>query len=382
MTTDIRVLHVDDEPDLVDVAADFLERNEDRMVVRTATSVEEGLKALDDADFDCLVSDYDMPGLNGIEFLGEVREMYASLPFILYTGKGSEEIASEAIAAGVTDYLQKGRGTDQYTVLANRIVNAVTASRTEAQLEETLARVADSIYSLDTEWRFTSVNEQAEQLLERDEEDLLGEIIWEAFPEAAGGIVEEHYRTAMEAQATVSFEYYYKPLDVWVDVNVYPSETGLTIYFLDISDRKKQEQARRESQAYFEALVEHSTDVITVIGTEGTITYESPAVERVLGYETEELVGRNGFEFIHTGDHGRVQAALAELREAPSNETVSVQFRFQHADGSWIWLESVGSKQEAGPVEGYVLNSRDVTERKDPDGEPGGSPEQLRISGW
>ncbi|MFB6281060.1 MAG: response regulator, partial [Haloferacaceae archaeon] len=100
----IRILHVDDEPDFADLAASFLERENDRFVVETATSASDGLDRLADDRFDCIVSDYDMPGRNGIEFLETVREDHPELPFVLYTGKGSEEVASDAISAGVTDY--------------------------------------------------------------------------------------------------------------------------------------------------------------------------------------------------------------------------------------------------------------------------------------
>lgn len=121
----INVLHVDDDTDLTELITIHLEREDDRITVHTAESVNEGLDRIPDWNIDCLVSDYEMPGKNGIEFLKIVREDYPNLPFILYTGKGSEEIASTAISAGVTDYLQKTIGTDQYTILANRITNAV-----------------------------------------------------------------------------------------------------------------------------------------------------------------------------------------------------------------------------------------------------------------
>ena len=132
----IRVLHVDDEPGFSELAAEFLERQDDRFVVETATDAGEGRDRLADADFDCVVSDYDMPGTNGIEFLTAVREAHPDLPFILFTGQGSENIASDAISAGVTDYLQKGSGTDQYELLANRITNAVSQVRAERRLDE------------------------------------------------------------------------------------------------------------------------------------------------------------------------------------------------------------------------------------------------------
>lgn len=104
----IRILHVDDEPDFAEMTATFLEREDDRFDVEIATSPNEGLNHLKLESFDCIVSDYNMPTRDGIEFLKDVRDDHPDLPFILYTGKGSEEIASDAISAGVTDYLQKG----------------------------------------------------------------------------------------------------------------------------------------------------------------------------------------------------------------------------------------------------------------------------------
>ena len=100
---EIRVLHVDDEPDFVEMASTFLERADDRLRVDTATSAASGLDHLADEAVDCVISDYDMPDKNGIELLESVREDRPDMPFVLFTGKGSEEIASDAISAGVTD---------------------------------------------------------------------------------------------------------------------------------------------------------------------------------------------------------------------------------------------------------------------------------------
>ena len=132
----IHVLHVDDEPDLTQLVAEFLEREDDRLTVDTATSVSEGLDRVAEEHFDCVVSDYAMPGQNGIEFLETLREEHSDLPFILYTGKGSEEVASDALSAGATDYLQKRTGTEQYELLANRILNAVDQYRARRRATE------------------------------------------------------------------------------------------------------------------------------------------------------------------------------------------------------------------------------------------------------
>mgnify|MGYP005853341811 CR=1 FL=1 len=135
MEQSIQVLYVDDDPSLLDLTTEFLEREDKRFDVKTATSPDEGLDQIGDRLPDCIISDYDMPDTDGIEFLQAIRETHPNLPFILYTGKGSEEVASDAISAGVTDYLQKRSGTDQYKLLANRITNAVCQLRTEQQLQ-------------------------------------------------------------------------------------------------------------------------------------------------------------------------------------------------------------------------------------------------------
>ena len=125
----IRVLHVDDDPAFGALTERLLEREDDRLRVTSVTDADAGLEALDSGTFDCVVSDYDMPGTDGLAFLEAVRDRDAEIPFVLFTGQGNERVAGKAISAGVTDYLQKDGGEDQYAVLANRVTNAVAAYR-------------------------------------------------------------------------------------------------------------------------------------------------------------------------------------------------------------------------------------------------------------
>ncbi|WP_420182661.1 response regulator [Haloarcula sp. KBTZ06] len=133
------VLHVDDDPQVGELVEMYLERINDHFNVVTKTSAVAALDFLRTEQVDCIVSDYDMPNTDGLEFLELVREQYQDIPFILFTGKGSEEIASEAIASGVTDYMQKGGRSDTYDVLANRIENAVEQHRTEQRFWNALS---------------------------------------------------------------------------------------------------------------------------------------------------------------------------------------------------------------------------------------------------
>ncbi|MFB6146831.1 MAG: response regulator, partial [Halobacteriaceae archaeon] len=173
--TPIRVLYVDDEPGFADLSVEYLERANDRIEGTAVQRAAAGLERLEAERFDCIVSDYEMPGRNGIEFLEAVRTDHPELPFILHTGKGSEDIASEAISAGVTDYLQKRGGTDQYAVLANRIENAVdghqAAMRAEwrrYRLEQVMQTVHASVVQVDPDGEIGVANDRAEAVLGRD----------------------------------------------------------------------------------------------------------------------------------------------------------------------------------------------------------------------
>ena len=172
----IRVLHVDDDPAFAELVVAFLERDSDRITVDTAADADSGFKRLVDGDYDCVVSDYEMPGTDGIEFLRQVRAVLPTIPFILFTGKGSETIASEAVAADVSGYLQK-EGTETFELLRNRIENEVDDHRITAsyrEYETVIQSLSDPVYVLDAQGRFTDVNDAFLDLVGYDEETVIG----------------------------------------------------------------------------------------------------------------------------------------------------------------------------------------------------------------
>ncbi len=118
----------------------------------------------------------------------------------------------------------------------------------------------------------------------------------------------------------------------------------------------------RRNEAKFRALTVNAQDIITIIARDGTIRFESPSVERVLGYAPEDLVGRNAFEFVHPDD---AAATIERFGAALEGEVISTEFRFRHKDGSYRWLEAIGSQQSDEAVTGgLVVNSRDITHRR------------------
>ena len=278
---EIAVLHVDDEPELSELAATYLEQENERLTVETATNADDALDRLAATEFDCVVSDYDMPGRNGIELLELVRERFQDLPFILYTGKGSEEIASEAISAGVTEYLQKETGTGQYAVLANRISNAVSKHRSHTALNGSRKRLSLfieqsplGVLEYDEDFEIVGLNATGEQILGYTEAELTGRT-WEALvtaesyehvdavtdklSEAQGGYhsIDENVRKDGER---IVCEWYNR---VITDDN--DEVVAVFSLFQDITERVERERALTRSKQKFETVFEHANDAIFIL---------------------------------------------------------------------------------------------------------------------
>lgn len=116
---------------------------------------------------------------------------------------------------------------------------------------------------------------------------------------------------------------------------------------------------------WFASLIEHSNDLITVVDTDDTIQYQSPSAERVIGYPPEELVGDSFRSFVHPDDTETIRETFGAVDTVNARSVSRVEYRFRRGDGSWAWLESTVSTQSADAIDGLVINSRDVTPRKE-----------------
>jgi PAS domain S-box-containing protein len=309
----IRVLCVDDEPGLGDVVSRYLERVNDDLVAEVETSASDALDRLDREEFDCIVSDHDMPGQNGLEFLRNVRVERPNLPFILFTGKGSEEIASDAVSAGVTDYLQKETGTEQYTVLANRVERAVEESRAKTALQERERQLSTLISNLPgiayrcrtTEgWPMTFVSEGADELLGYSTRELeRGTVDYETdviHPDDRAGV---RQRVETRIRAGEPFEVTYrartKDGDVrWLwergrAVETNGDEVSLEGFITDITERKTREREAQAVKKRYRSLFEAAPDALVLADAEtGEIVDVNDAAEDLFGRSATDLIGR------------------------------------------------------------------------------------------
>ncbi|MFW5953474.1 MAG: response regulator, partial [Candidatus Natronoplasma sp.] len=188
MNGSIKVLHVDDEPALLDQAKIFLEKEEEKLDVTTAQSPRKALELLEKEDFDVIVSDYQMPDMDGLEFLEEVREERESdIPFIIFTGKGREEVAMEALNLGADRYLQKGGDPKaQFGVLADAIMQEYgyfeknrELERSEREKSKILDSTAELIVYQNEKHEVLWANQAASDSVDEEPEDLEGRKCYE-----------------------------------------------------------------------------------------------------------------------------------------------------------------------------------------------------------
>jgi PAS domain S-box-containing protein len=171
-----RILHLDDDEPFLSLTEEFLSRGLSKTEILTTTCVEQARAWLNEYQIDCVVSDYEMPEADGLTFLQTVRDHDTDLPFILYTGKGSEEIASRAVNAGVTGYLQKG-GAEQHRRLSNRVEHAINEYRSQIESERystVLDALGYPVYVVGADGCFEYINQEFVELVGYDRETLIG----------------------------------------------------------------------------------------------------------------------------------------------------------------------------------------------------------------
>ncbi|WP_225334573.1 PAS domain-containing sensor histidine kinase [Halomicrobium urmianum] len=231
----------------------------------------------------------------------------------------------------------------------------------ETELSEILGRISDAFCALDAEWRFTHLNERAADVMRRSREELRGRVLWDVLADDAGDAFRERFHEAMDTQEPVSFEVSTEEPDAWLEVNAYPSETGLSVYFRDVTERIERE---RELIRY-ETIVETINDGIYVKDDDGRFTMVNDAYAELTGYDREELLGEHASLVV---DEDAIDQSRA-IRAAADGEdelNPSMEASILRADGSTVPAEGTlstyttdeGDRKQVGVV-------RDISERKE-----------------
>ena len=136
------------------------------------------------------------------------------------------------------------------------------AEQIGARLVPRFEHVTDAFYTLDRDWRYTYLNPEAVRMQGKSRSAMLGKVVWDVFPEAVGSEFDVQFRRAVETGDVASFESYYEPLDMSFEVRAFPSEDGLAVYFLDVSQKRAAERALAASEQRYRALFERAGDAI------------------------------------------------------------------------------------------------------------------------
>lgn len=177
--------------------------------------------------------------------------------------------------------------------------------RTLAQrLLDTLESIDSAFYMLDREWRFVFLNAEAERLLRRRRQELLGTIVWEEFSEAVGTPFHREFLHAVEEGVTVTVEEYYPPLECWFEVRAHPTPDGLAVYFRDVTRRHDAERRLRQQATLLDA----AQDAILVRGLDHRVRYWNRGAERLYGWSAEEALGRSVEDLLYADPTGFRQA--------------------------------------------------------------------------
>jgi PAS domain S-box-containing protein len=330
--TMISVLYVDDEPDLLEIAQLFLEQSGEFRVV-TCTSAEEALDSPTLRSYDAIISDYQMPGMDGITFLKAVRERFGNIPFLLFTGRGREEVVIDAINNGADSYIQKGGDpTVQYAELAHKIRQAVRREKAEATLEEQEQRVhdlqnaSDLIHSLAPNGHFLFVNKKWQDTLGYREEDLADLTLFDILHDENREHGRDIFLRVTAGENVGIIDVVFKTRDgkkVYAEgLSTCKMTDGKPQYtrgvFKDVTERKQMEAALAENRDYLDQIYSSVQGGIVVIDAK---THEiidlNPAAERMMGTTRDQIVSRICHQFICPSEKGR--CPITDLHQAVDN---------------------------------------------------------------
>ncbi len=298
----IALLLVDDEPALLEVARLFLERSGD-ITVTPAESPEDAFALLKENPFDVIVSDFEMPGMNGIELLKTIRLAGNSIPFIIFTGKGREQIVIEALNQGADFYLQKGGDPrSQFAELSHKVKRAVAQRKSELALrqsEERFRLLAEngtdmiSCHTLDGTYRYASP--ACEHLLGYQPEELVGHAAFVFIHPDDIPKVRRSAEVILASAPPSLITYRIRRKDgefCWIEstyrlVDLPGHGQEIQVSSRDISARKI-----AEDQAWFQAeLLDHIGQAVVVIDSEGTIVSWNRGAEELYGWKADEVRG-------------------------------------------------------------------------------------------
>jgi len=391
----VSILYVDDEEILLDLAKTFLERM-DAFSVRKASSASEALSLLESSPYDVIVSDYQMPETDGIEFLKRVRANYPEVPFILFTGRGREEVVIQAINNGATFYIQKGGDpTAQFMELAHKIRQAVSRVRAERELsrnslalrqQERVIKEGETFYRtvfentgtammvIEEDLTISLVNAECERLIGYRNGEIKGEKQWMGFISAEDRkkILSWHRTRCKNGRNTPLCREFTivsrsgERRRVYATLAFIPGTRTSVASLVDITERVLMKDALKHAETLHRTIFEISPDPIAITDLEGNLVRASLSALELFGLESEdEAIGKPLFNWIAPEVRDQLrERILAFIRVSPAPAS-SLLYPLIRKDGTRFYAEISSSvlRGSGGKPEGMISVLRDATDR-------------------
>ncbi len=266
--------------------------------------------------------------------------------------------------------IQKDDRGNPLSVLS--VVEDVSARRRQEQEHRALADrlatslecMSDAFFLLDTDWRFSYLNSEAERVLQRSADDLLGQKVWDLFPQAVQARFYPEYTGAMADGRSRHFESYFAPLEDWFEVNAYPSPEGLAVYFRVITERKRLHAELAEAEERFRYVTRATADAVWDWKLESDLVWWSDGLKTLFGYDPEavEPDSRSWTSRLHPDDRERVLDDIHRAIADRSRNWVQT-YRFRRHDGSYALVEHRGFvvRDDDGKAVRMVGGMTDIT---------------------
>ncbi len=376
----IRAIYIDDEPALLEVTKVFLEMEGDIEIL----ALDSGRKALPlilRGGFDVIVSDYQMPEMSGLDLLKALKNAGNDVPFILFTGKGREEVAMEAINNGADFYIQKGGNPSvQFQELKNAIFKLAQKRAAEMALrerEEKLRLLTDNmtdvVFEIDPKGIVKYVCPSVKAVIGYDPASLIGKnaMVW-VHPEDREMVRQQFLKMASgEHRDKAKILCRFKTTDdtyLWLETigkAIYSkdgSSMGYVLSSRDVTSRMEAEAARLDSERRYQNIIDNANDEFLIVDTKGKVLEANKVASRLLGYSHEELIGMD----IKVIDPNSPIGRSLHVQLEPVKEDVSVVETCHYTkDGRAIPVEVSRTSIDLAGSPSILLIARNISERKE-----------------
>ena len=389
------ILYVDDESALLEIGKLFLERS-GQLVVDITSSAQEALTLLKSKTYDAVISDYQMPGMDGIEFLMKVRSSGNTIPFILFTGRGREEVVIQALNAGADFYLQKGgEPKSQFVELEHQTRQAIQQKRAEASIHDLEQREANIINFLpdptlviDTNGIVIAWNRAMEEMTGVSEAEMLGkgdyeyaipfygrrqpiliDLIFASDEEISRNYAHITHKKDILIAETILSRLRGKPVTLMAIASPLYDRQGKIVGAIesirDITERKQAEDALKESEEKYRNVIDNIQDMFYRSDLSGNLIMASPSCLRTLGYASfDEILNKPISETFYFSPEKR-EELLSILTEKGSVDDYEVQLKCRDGTPIWVSTSSHYYRDDTGVIAGIEGIFRDITRRRD-----------------